>query len=93
MIDSLIGDVTNETLSYMFKQIKRKRNQKRIAYIVDFIMGLAIKRIQPYMYAIMAILIVLFAMNCFQFYYYIRLFIDSKNQNTVIPIPDMSSII
>lgn len=68
---SLIGAFTSETLSFLYKETRRKKNQKRIAFIINTLIDIAIQRIQPYMYAIMAVLVVLFLMNCFQFFYYI----------------------
>lgn len=72
-MQSIIGSITNETLSFLYKEMRRKQNQKRIAFILNTLIDIAIKRIQPYMYAIMGVLVVLFIMNCFQFFYYIRL--------------------
>ncbi len=72
-MNSLLGAFTNETLSLLYKETRRKKNQKRISYIINTLIDISIKRIQPYMYAIMAVLVVIFLMNCFQFVYYIRL--------------------
>jgi len=46
--------------------------------VLDKIMNTIINKIAPYLYSIMAILIVMFFMNCFQFYYYIKIIL-SKN--------------
>jgi hypothetical protein len=72
-MSSILSAFTNETLSLLYKETRRKKNQKRISYIVNALIDMSIKRIQPYMYAIMAVLVVIFLMNCFQFVYYIRL--------------------
>jgi hypothetical protein len=72
-MNSVLGSLTNETLSFLYKETRRKKNQKRISFVINTLIDIAIKRIQPYMYAIMAVLVVLFLMNCFQFLYYIRL--------------------
>ena len=69
---SLVSDLTRESINIVYKELLKKRNQKRIAYICDVIIFVAIKRLQPYFYAIMGILIIIFLINCFQFYYYLR---------------------
>jgi hypothetical protein len=71
-MNSIIGDVTRETLSLMYKEARKTKNQQKIKVIFDIVGNIAMKRIQPYFYAIMAILVLLFLMNCFQFFYYIR---------------------
>lgn len=78
-MNSILGDVTRETLSFLYKETHRKKNKKRITYIINTLVDIAIKRIQPYLYVIMAVLIILFLINCFQFFYYIRLIISNKN--------------
>lgn len=71
-MNALLGSFTNETLSLLYKEARREKNQKRISFIINTLLDIAIRRIQPYMYAIMAVLVVLFLMNCFQFFYYIK---------------------
>lgn len=82
-MDSLISDITKDTLNYIYKETKKKRNQKKISLIIDTITKIAIEKIQPYMYAIIAILIILFLMNCFQFYYYIKMVMILNNKNLI----------
>jgi hypothetical protein len=72
-MDALICDAANETIKLLYQQAKRKKNKKRIDYLIQALVGSAISRIQPYMYAIMGVLVILFLMNCFQFYYYIKM--------------------
>lgn len=72
MSDSVFGDLTHDLIGYCYKQFLKERNQNKINHVIDILANMAIRRIQPYMYAIMAILIILFLMNCFQFYYYVK---------------------
>jgi hypothetical protein len=72
-MESILGDITTEAISIIYKECRRKRNRKRLSYIIDNVVSMLMSSIQPYMYAIMAMLIILFLMNCFQFFYYIRM--------------------
>jgi len=72
-MDTLLGDITTEAIGIVYKECRRKRNKKKISYIVNSLTGIIMGSVQPYMYAIMAILIILFLMNCFQFFYYIKM--------------------
>lgn len=75
---SYFEDLTSETFTYILKQINRKENKKRLHSLIETFTQTAVQKIQPYMYAIMAILVLLFIMNCFQFYYYIRFIIQNN---------------
>jgi len=68
----IFSDLASDAFNIIYKESKRKKNQKLINNIIDNIATLGIRRIQPYMYAIMALLILLFLMNCFQFWYYVK---------------------
>lgn len=83
-MDSFIGDVLKDTLNYIYKESRKKRNQKKISLIIDIITKIAVEKIQLYMYAIIAILIILFLMNCFQFYYYIKMIMILNKEKNLI---------
>lgn len=86
-MNSIIGDLASDTISIIFKECEKTKNKKRIQYIINNILDVAFENVKPYLYTIMGILILLFLMNLFQFYYYIRLFITNvQNQNQNIPI-------
>jgi hypothetical protein len=93
-MDSIFGDVTKQALSLLYKETRSKKNQKKITYVIDTLVSIAIQRIQPYLYAIMAVLVIIFLMNCFQFFYYVKLFLYITNANTILPrqLGDMSSL-
>lgn len=84
VMDSFIGDILKDTLNYIYRESRKKRNQKKISLIIDIITKIAVEKIQPYMYAIIAILIILFLMNCFQFYYYIKMVMILNNNKNLI---------
>lgn len=77
---SIIGDLTKETINLVYKECEKDKNKKILSNIINNITRIAFKNIQPYLYTIMGILILLFLMNCFQFYYYIKLFILNNKQ-------------
>jgi hypothetical protein len=79
--------VTNEILTHCLNVAKKHINESMdenggngsiLRPVLDRIMNTIINKIAPYLYSIMAILIVMFFMNCFQFYYYIRIIL-TKN--------------
>jgi cell division protein FtsL len=72
---SIFSDLTKETISIVFKECEKEKNKHRIENFINKITKIAFTNIQPYLYTIMAILVLMFTMNCFQFYYYIKLFI------------------
>lgn len=72
---SILGDLTRETIDLVFKECDKEKNKKHINFLINNIIIIAFKHLQPYLYTIMGILILLFLMNCFQFYYYIKLFV------------------
>lgn len=77
-INPLIGDITNEIIDYIYTQSHKKRNKRKIKYIIDTLTTIAFGDVKPYLYTILAILILMFLMNCFSFYYYIKLFVKSN---------------
>jgi Na+/pantothenate symporter len=77
-INSLVGDVTSEIIEYIYLQAQKKKNKRKLKYIYDTVISILFSDLKPYLYTILAILILMFIMNCFSFYYYIRLFIESN---------------
>jgi hypothetical protein len=77
-ISPILGDITNELLEYMYKQIKKKNNKKRLKYIINSISDFALNDLKPYLYTILTILILMFLMNCLNFYYYTKLFMKTN---------------
>jgi len=94
-VNSLVGDLTNEIIDFVYSQTRKKNNKKKIKYIIDTLTKLLFGDIQPYLYTILAMLFIMFIINCFQFYYYIRLFVDNKTKiledTAPIIFPDSTS--
>jgi len=90
---SILGDITNETLNIVYKELKKSKNSSKISYIINTLSNLALKRIQPYLYAIMMILIIIFLINCFQFYYNLKFVINytKKDVSSLIKLDDLIS--
>ena len=76
---SIFSDLTKETINIVFKECEKEKNKVKIEHFINKITNIAFTNIRPYLYTIMAILVLMFTMNCFQFYYYIKLFLTSKN--------------
>jgi hypothetical protein len=73
-VNSLFGDITHEIIEFIYNQTKKKSNKRKIKYVIDSLTSIIFSDVKPYLYTILAILILMFLMNCFSFYYYIRLF-------------------
>lgn len=79
---SLMGDLTKDLFDFILHECDKNKNKKKITSIINNITNAALNNIKPYLYTIMSILVLLFLMNCFQFYYYIKLFIlNNKSLN------------
>lgn len=87
----MIEDLTTETINFLYKEFDKSHNKKQINKIINHITTIAFEYIKPYLYTIMAILIMLFIMNCFQFYYYIKLIILKDKTLLNINLDDMMS--
>ena len=95
-VNGLVGNLTSEIIDFIYSQTKKKNNKKKIKYIIDILTKLLFHDIQPYLYTILAMLFIMFIINCFQFYYYIKLFLDNKTKilGTTVPIfPDSTSFV
>lgn len=68
----ITNDITNDIINYLHKQCSKPKNKKKIQNIINFIISHLFFNIQPFFYTILGILLVIFFLNCFQFYYYIR---------------------
>lgn len=86
-VNPIFGDLTSEIVDYVYKQTQKKRNKRRIKHILDTLSEIVFSDLKPYLYTILAILVLMFLMNCVNFYYYTKLFIRSNpnfNINTDI---------
>lgn len=69
----ILSDVVSDCISVLYKESQKDKNKKRLKYLVSTIKKIIFKEIEPYLYAIIAILIIMISMNMFQFYYYMKL--------------------
>jgi type III secretory pathway lipoprotein EscJ len=88
---SIISDLTSETIGIIFKECEKDKNKKRLEVIMNNIINIAFENLKPYLYTIMGLLMILFLINCFQFYYYVKLFINN-NKLDHIQIEDILTI-
>ncbi len=79
-MSSLLSDLTKDTITLLYNETKKIHNKKKITYMINLLVSIALEKIQPYLYAIMAILVIMFLMNIFQFVYYIKI---SRNGNNL----------
>lgn len=75
---SIVSDLTSETIGIIFKECEKDKNKKRLEFIMNNIINIAFENLKPYLYTIMGLLMILFLINCFQFYYYVKLFINNN---------------
>jgi hypothetical protein len=86
---SVLGDLTSETIGIIFKECEKEKNKRRIETIINNIINIALDNIKPYLYTIMAILILMFLINFVQFYYYVKLMLANSNPENIIHIQDI----
>jgi hypothetical protein len=75
---SVLGDLTSETIGIIFKECEKEKNKRRIETIINNIITIALDNIKPYLYTIMAILILMFLINFVQFYYYVKVLLNTS---------------
>ncbi len=68
MIESIIDDFTESTFNVLCK----KKTKNKISRIVKIISEMILEKFLPVFYTIISILVLMFIMNCFQFFYYIK---------------------
>ena len=74
----MLDIITDETINIIYKQTQKEKNKKRIENILNNLLDISLKRIQPYLYSIMIVLILIFTINCVQFYYYTKTLISTN---------------
>lgn len=72
IMEHTLGKVTNEIVHIFFKNLQKEKNKEKIKIIFQIIIQLALQNIRAYLYVIMTMLVIIFLINCFQFYYYIK---------------------
>ena len=64
--------ITQEMIKHFLTIIRESNNYNKIKGIIDDLTSTILNKVAPYLYSILAILVIMFFMNCFQFYYYLR---------------------
>lgn len=82
-VHNLTYDITEEIINHLQDLLLQPKNSKRIQQIMEYVVTYLLKHISPYLYVILSVLIIMFLMNCFQFYYYVKMFIDNSKQLNV----------
>ena len=61
-------------LNGISKELQDEVKFKKVKKIIGNINNIFFQYIKPYFYTLMSILLIMFVMNCFQFYYFIKTF-------------------
>jgi len=83
-MNSIFKDATNETINLIYKETQKNKNKRKIEDIIIFLTKTALKPIFPYLLLIVALIIILFLMNCFQFFYYVKYIIQAKDNKAIL---------
>jgi len=70
---SIISDITKDAINFFHKEAKKGVNKRRIANIIDVVSNVFFERTKPFFFVIISLLVLFFFMNCFQFYYYMKI--------------------
>lgn len=68
----LYDEVVDSTVHFAYKYLSKQPNKRKIQKIVNVLTGFAFSQFEPYLYGIIAVITILFLMNCFQFYFYVQ---------------------
>jgi hypothetical protein len=80
-MNKLINETSNYLLDYVTKELNNDIKKKKVKYIIDTVVNLGIENIKVYFYTLLSILLIIFLLQCFQFYYYTRIFtLDKSNK-------------
>ena len=73
-----MNGIVSELMSSVLNCLTENDNYNKAQHVFSYFISIMMEKISPYLYSIMAILIVMFIMNCFQFYYYIKLMLHNN---------------
>jgi len=83
--------ITQEIIKHFLTIIRESSNYNKIKSIIDDLTSSILNKVAPYLYSILAILVIMFFMNCFQFYYYLRSQLSSGLYTTGLMSKGISS--
>ena len=78
---SIISKATQDLFVIIKKELQKNKNKENISTIINYFTSMLLDKISPYFYTILIVLIIMFIMNFVQFYYYMKIFIVTNNQN------------
>lgn len=84
--NSIMNDIADDIICQLQYICTIPKYNKKINDFLSYCIKIIFNNISPYLYIIISILILMFLMNCFQFYYYVKLFIENSKNITNIPI-------
>jgi hypothetical protein len=70
-MDNIFSDLTSNVIKNIYIETVKPKNKKKIEKIVSVITLILLKKIQPYIFGILTMLVILFLMNVLQFYFYL----------------------
>lgn len=70
---TFISKATKDFFYYINKELEKEKNKKNISTVTSYFSKLILERFTPYFYTLLCILIIMFVMNCVQFYYYLKI--------------------
>lgn len=70
-MDNIFSEITSNIIKKIYIETIKPKNKKRLEKIVSVITMILLKKIQPYIFGILTMLVILFLMNILQFYYYL----------------------
>jgi|LauGreSBDMM110SN_4_FD.fasta_scaffold470907_1 hypothetical protein len=73
-----MNGIVSELMSSVLNCLTENDNYNKVQHVFSYFISIMMQKISPYLYSIMAILIIMFIMNCFQFYYYIKLMLHNN---------------
>lgn len=68
----IVSDITQDIIQYVSNIVYHPTNKVKIKNIFNYLINSLLEHIFIYLYTIMALLIIIFVMNCSQFYYIIN---------------------
>lgn len=69
---NFISDLGSSAIDYVSKEFLKKKNKERVRKILDKLSDSVYIYIKPFLYTIILILVLMFVMNCLQFYVYFK---------------------
>ena len=86
LCNSIINDIADDIICQLQYVCTIPKYNKKINDFLSYCIKIIFNNISPYLYIIISILVLMFLMNCFQFYYYVKLFIENSKNITHIPV-------